>query len=392
LLIGLIAPPWLPVPPVRYGGIELVIDGLARGLMAAGHEVLLAVPAGSTCPVPQIPGLPAGDAARMGCAVVEIPYALSVYEAMREVDVIHDHTVVGPLCIRPRRETPVITTNHGPFNADLNPIYAEMSCRGVATIAISRHQASTAQNVKIAAIIHHGIDVEDIPVGNGDGGYACALGRMTPNKGIREAILVAREAEVPLRIAAKMREPLERQYFDECVRPLLGGEIEYLGELNAAEKYQLLGGAFALLNPIQWPEPFGLVMIEALACGTPVVATRRASAPEIVTEGETGFLRFELSALAQALTRAPDLRRRRCREKAVTCFSTSRMVAEHLQLYRCLLESGPRDRGGRFLDDVAAVPAPIVRDRGRRQPVLRRATIPSSLRPATVPVQPESVL
>jgi glycosyltransferase involved in cell wall biosynthesis len=392
LLIGLIAPPWLPVPPVRYGGIELVIDGLARGLMAAGHEVLLAVPAGSTCPVPQIPGLPPPDAARMGCTVVEIPYLFSAYEAMREVEVIHDHTVAGPLCVPPRRETPVVTTNHGPFNADLNPIYAEMSCRGVGTIAISHHQASTAQNVKIAAVIHHGIDVDDIPVGNGDGGYACTLGRMTPSKGIREAILVAREAQVPLRIAAKMREPLERQYFDECVRPLLGGDIEYLGELNAAEKYQLLGGAFALLNPIQWPEPFGLVMIEALACGTPVVATRRASAPEIGTDGDTGFLRLELSALAQALTRVPELDRKRCRERAVTCFSTSRMVAEHLQLYRRLLEGGPEDRNGRFLDDMAAVPARIVRDRAPRQPVLRRATIPSSSRRATVPVQPESVL
>ncbi len=391
MLIGLIAPPWLPVPPVRYGGIELVIDGLARGLMAAGHEVLLAVPAGSTCPVPQIPGLPPPDAARMGCTVVEIPYLFSAYEAMREVEVIHDHTVAGPLCVPPRR-APVVTTNHGPFNADLNPIYAEMSCRGVGTIAISHHQASTARNVKIAAVIHHGIDVDDIPVGNGDGGYACTLGRMTPSKGIREAILVAREAQVPLRIAAKMREPLERQYFDACVRPLLGGDIEYLGELNAAEKYQLLGGAFALLNPIQWPEPFGLVMIEALACGTPVVATRRASAPEISTDGDTGFLRLELSALAQALTRVPELDRKRCRERAVTCFSTSRMVAEHLQLYRRLLEGGPEDRNGRFLDGVMAVAGPSVRDRRPRQPVLRRPTVPSSSRPAPVPVRPESVL
>jgi glycosyltransferase involved in cell wall biosynthesis len=392
LLIGLIAPPWLPVPPVRYGGIELVIDGLARGLMAAGHEVLLAAPAGSTCPVQQIPGLPPRDSARMGCTVVEIPFVFSAYEAMTEVEVIHDHTVAGPLCARPRRETPVVTTNHGPFNADLNPIYSEMSCRGVGTIAISHHQASTAQNVKIAAVIHHGIDVDDIPVGTGDGGYACTLGRMTPSKGIREAILVAREAEVPLRIAAKMREPLERQYFDECVRPLLGGDIEYLGELNAAEKYQLLGGAFALLNPIQWAEPFGLVMIEALACGTPVVATYRASAPEIVTDGDTGFLRFELSELAQALTRVPALDRKRCRDAALTGFSTSRMVAEHLQLYRRLLKGGPQDRSGRSLDDVAAVAAPIVRDRRRRQPVLRRTTIPSGSRPAAVSVQPESVL
>jgi glycosyltransferase involved in cell wall biosynthesis len=189
-----------------------------------------------------------------------------------------------------------------------------------------------------------------------------------------------------------MREPLERQYFDECVRPLLGGDIEYLGELNAAEKYQLLSGAFALLNPIQWPEPFGLVMIEALACGTPVIATRAASVPEIVTDGDTGFLRFDLSALAQALTRAPELDRKRCRETAVTCFSTSRMVAEHVQLYRRLLEGGPEDRGGRLRDDVMAVAAPIVRDRGPRQPVLRRPHVPSSSLPAPVPVESESVL
>jgi len=390
LLIGLIAPPWLPVPPVRYGGIELVIDGLARGLVAAGHEVLLAAPAGSTCPAPQIAGLPASAPERMGCTVVEVPYALSAYAALKEADVVHDHTVAGPLCVRRRGGTPVVTTNHGPFNTDLNPIYAEMSRQGVAIVAISHHQASTAQNVKIAAVIHHGIDIHDIPVGDGDGGYACALGRMTPSKGIREAILVAREAGVPLRIAAKMREPLERQYFDECVRPLLGGSIEYLGELNAAEKYQLLGGAFALLNPIQWPEPFGLVMIEALACGTPVVATARASAPEIIADGDTGFLRSELSALAEALNRTQELDRNRCRETAISCFGTGRMVADHVQLYTRLLEGDPEVRDGRGLDDAVAG-VPIVRDRVPRQPVLRRTTISARSRPSTMPAQPESV-
>jgi glycosyltransferase involved in cell wall biosynthesis len=388
----MIAPPWLPVPPKRYGGIELVIDGLARGLIAAGHDVLLAVPAGSTCSVPQIPDLPASDPYRMGCTVVEIPYALSAYAAMKEADVIHDHTVAGPLCVRPRRRTPVVTTNHGPFNVDLNPIYAEMSRQDVSVIAISNHQASTAQNVEIAAVIHHGIDVVDIPVGDGSAGYACALGRMAPSKGIREAALIAREAGVPLRIAAKMREPLERQYFEECVQPLLGGDIEYVGELNPAEKYQLLGGAFALLNPIQWPEPFGLVMIEALACGTPVVASRRGSAPEIVTDGETGFLRSELPALADALQQAPALDRKRCRERAITRFTTKRMVAEHLQLYSRLLDGGPEDLGRRFLNEPVPAGVQIVRGRTPRQPVLGKRTIPSSARSATVPVQPESVL
>jgi glycosyltransferase involved in cell wall biosynthesis len=381
LLIGLIAPPWLPVPPRRYGGIEMVIDVLARGLMAAGHQVLLAAPAGSTCQVPQVDGLPAGEPERMGHTVVEIPYALSAYAALKGVDVLHDHTVAGPLCLRPTGRIPVVTTNHGPFNTDLNPIYAEMSRRqGVAVVAISHHQKSTARNVKIAAVIHHGIDVADIPVGDGAGGYACAIGRMTPAKGIREAILVAREAGVPLRISAKMREPLERQYFDECVGPLLGGDIEYLGELNVEEKYQLLGGAFALLNPIQWPEPFGLVMIEALACGTPVLATGCGSAPEIVDDGDTGFVRTELSALANVLHRAGDLDRNRCREKAVSRYSTERMVAEHVQLYCQLQQAKPKDRRGRLLDGAMASGGTIARDRLLGEQVLRRPGIPAKSR------------
>ncbi len=391
MLIGLIAPPWLPVPPRRYGGIEMVIDVLARGLMAAGHQVLLAAPAGSTCPVPQVDGLPASAPERMGHTVVEIPYALSAYEALKGVDVLHDHTVAGPLCVQPPRRTPVVTTNHGPFNADLNPIYAEGSRQGVAVVAISGHQKSTARNVKIAAVIHHGIDVADIPIGDGAGGYACTLGRMTPAKGIREAILVAREAGIPLRIAAKMREPLERQYFDERVRPLLGGDIEYVGELNAEEKYQLLGGAFALVNPIQWPEPFGLVMIEALACGTPVIATGCGSAPELIDDGDTGFVRTELPALAEVLHRAGDLDRNWCREKAVNCYSTERMVAEHVQLYcqllqakpkdrRQLQQAEPKDRRGRLLDDAMASGGTIARDRRLGEPALRRPGIPAKSR------------
>jgi len=348
LLIGLIAPPWLPVPPVRYGGIERVIDGLARGLVAAGHEVLLATPAGSTCPVPQIAGLPASAPERMGCTVVEIPYALSAYAAFEDADIVHDHTVAGPLCVRRRPGAPVVTTNHGPFNADLNPIYAEMSRQRVAVVAISHHQASTAQNVKIAAVIHHGLDIDDIPVGDGNGGYACAVGRMTPSKGIREAILVAREAGIPLQIAAKMREPLERQYFDECVRPVLGGNIEYLGELNAAEKYQLLGGAFALLNPIQWPEPFGLVMIESLAAGTPVIALRRGSVPEVIEDGVTGFICDDVEGMVRATERIGELDPEACRRHAER-FSGEAMCRGYEQVYERLV----RSRSGRPTADVS---------------------------------------
>jgi glycosyltransferase involved in cell wall biosynthesis len=145
---------------------------------------------------------------------------------------------------------------------------------------------------------------------------------------------------MPLRIAAKMREPEEEQYFEEVVQPLLGGNIEYIGELDHGDKYELLGNAVVLLNPLQWPEPFGLVMIEALACGTPVVASSDGSVPEIVTDGVTGFIREDTPSVAEALRQVTTLSRAACRESAETSFSTTRMVADHVELYERLLTPG----------------------------------------------------
>ncbi len=335
--IGLIAPPGVPVPPPAYGGTESVVDRLARGFVRAGHEVLLAAAANSACPVPRVGGTE--DAAEAGpvCAdmVTELRHVIRSYAAMRDVDVVHDHTLAGPLCRHPAAGTPVVTTAHGPFDARLSPLYRAM--RGVAVVAISYSQAATADRVPLAGVIHHGLDVESVPVGAGVGGYASFLGRMSPEKGPRQAALVARAAGVPLRMAAKLREPAERDYFDAQVKPLLCSDVEFLGELGCADKLELLGGSFALLNPMQWAEPFGLVMIEALATGTPVVATPVGSAPEIVDDGVTGFLRSGCLPLAAALVAASQLDRTACRTVAAARFSTERMVAEHVRLYEELL-------------------------------------------------------
>jgi glycosyltransferase involved in cell wall biosynthesis len=331
--IGLLAPPWVPVPPPAYGGTEAVIDRLARGLVRAGHEVLLAAAANSTCPVPRVAGMDeAGlEAPVCGDSATELRHAIRGYTAMRGVDVIHDHTLVGPFVRGDQLEVPVVTTHHGPFDATFTPIYRAI--RGVAVLAISHHQASTAAGVPIAGIVHHGIDIDSVPPGRGDGGHASFLGRMSPNKGVREAALIARDAGVPLRIAAKLREPAEREYFEAEVRPLLCSDVEYVGELGCADKLELLGGSFALLNPIQWHEPFGLVMIEALATGTPVVSTPFGAAPEIVDDGVTGLLRTGRRPLAQALLRAATLDRSACRAAATERFSTERMVADHVRIY-----------------------------------------------------------
>jgi glycosyltransferase involved in cell wall biosynthesis len=311
-----------------------VLDRLARGLMAAGHDVLLAAPDNSTCPVPRVPGLPKASlhAPLTGDAITELRHVVHAYAAMNNVDIIHDHTLAGPLYrYRPSR-IPVVTTNHAPFESVLNEVYAVMA-DDVAIVAISHHQASLAKQIRIAGVIHHGIDVDRVPFGAGASGYACFLGRMSPDKGPRDAILLARRVGVPLRMAAKIREPAEHEYFHDQVKPLLGGDVEFLGEIGEQDKYELLGDAFALLNPIQWPEPFGLVMIEALAAGTPVVTTMAGAAPEIVDDGVTGYLCRDIDALADALPKAKDLDRAACRAAVVARFSTERMVADHVSLY-----------------------------------------------------------
>jgi glycosyltransferase involved in cell wall biosynthesis len=352
--IGLIAPPWVPVPPPAYGGTESVVDRLARGLVQAGHEVLLAAAANSSCPVPCVAGTDPAEpgAPVIGDTVTELRHVITSYAAMTDVDVVHDHTLAGPLCHRPHVTPPVVTTNHGPFDAVLTPIYRAL--RDVAVLAISRSQASTAVGVPVVAVIHHGIDVPGVPEGHGDGGYASFLGRMAPEKGPRQAALIARAAGVPLRMAAKLREPAEREYFDAEVKPLLCSDVEYVGELGMADKLALIGDSFALLNPSQWAEPFGLVMIEALATGTPVVGTPTGSAPEIIDDGLTGYLRCGLLTLAAALLETPSLDRDACRAAALQRFGTERMVSDHLRVYETLLTRRPR-AARRVIDARAGV-------------------------------------
>jgi glycosyltransferase involved in cell wall biosynthesis len=173
-------------------------------------------------------------------------------------------------------------------------------------------------------------------MGSGAGGYVAFIGRMNADKGVHTAARIARGAHVPLLIAAKMREPAERAYFETAVVPLLGDGVEYIGELGGADKADLLANAQCLLNPIAWPEPFGMVMVEALGCGTPVLATPYGSVPEIVTDGVTGFVRTSRADLARALRQVRKLDRARCRQDALERFSTARMVAGHVELFEAI--------------------------------------------------------
>jgi glycosyltransferase involved in cell wall biosynthesis len=332
--IAIIAPPWVPVPPPAYGGTENVLDTLARGLQAAGHDVLLYATGDSTCPVPTEWTFDEALGTVETGAASELLHAINAYRRILEwdADVVHDHTLVGPVYSE-WLDVPVVTTNHGPFNSELGPLYRAIHER-VPVIAISERHAELALGMQVGAVIHHGVDVDSFPLGDGDGGYAAFLGRMNPDKGVHTAALVAREAGVPLLIAAKMREPAEHAYFRDRVEPLLNDDVRYIGEIPFAEKVALLRDASCLINPIAWEEPFGMVIVESMACGTPVVATTFGSTPELVDEGVTGYLREDIDGLAAAVALAPGLDRTAIRKVAAERFTAARMAEQHVRLYR----------------------------------------------------------
>ena len=334
--IGLVAGPWITVPPKTYGGTERVVDSLARGFAAAGHEVLLAAPSDSTCPVPIVPGMRPSVPGELSLTLSELSHVARSYAGLADVDIIHDHTLAGPLYSERPERIPVVTTVHGPLNAEAKDVYAAIA-RRAAIVAISRDQCSRAPEVPVTRVIHHGMALSSVPVGSGSGGYLCFVGRSCPDKGLLEAVHVAREAGMPLRIAVKMREQEEIRYFREVIEPILGPNEDFVGEVDDAAKYKLMGEALAFLNPIQWPEPFGLVMIEALATGTPVIGTSIGSAREIIDHGRTGYL-GDTGQLAGFVQAAAGLDRSVCRKTVEERFSEERMVDDHLRLYAELLE------------------------------------------------------
>ncbi len=337
MAVGVLAPPW-PIPTDRYGGLEAVVDGLCRGLQSAGHDVRLWAAMDATCSV-KTAGIFRFEEMLTGWALPkEVHHTLAGYQWMLDsgVAVVHDHTLIGPLVAK-HFPLPVVTTCHMPFTRDdVRTLYHRVS-DDVAVVAVSQAQARDAEGVRVAAVVHHGTDVDATPVGDGRGDskgpYVAFLGRMSPEKGVHLAVAGCRAAGKRLLIAARMEEPIEYRYFSECVEPHLGDGIEYIGEVTTDEKLRLLGGAEVVVNPVNWDEPFGLVMIEALACGTPVVALKRGSVEEIVENGLTGIVCDTPAEMPAAIRSAPDLDRSACRLAAEERFSISRMAQEYASIY-----------------------------------------------------------
>jgi glycosyltransferase involved in cell wall biosynthesis len=357
LRIGLLAPPWVPVPPPSYGGIEQVVATLASGLAARGHEVVLVAAPGShlpgvrtAIPLRRLPGM-------IGDAACEWRHVLAAGDALEGCDVVIDHS--GPLgaLLTCGTGATALHVTHGPLDASSTEIYAGIARQApdLRLVAISAAQRASAPGLPFAGVCHNGIAVDEVPFRARDDGYLAFLGRMCPEKGPAEAIRIARAAGRRLLIGAKCREPAEHAYFEEHVAPELGPDVVWLGELDAARKYELLGGAAALLFPIDWPEPFGMVMIEAMACGTPVLATARGSVPEVVADGVTGFVRDRAEALVEAVGRIAEIDRHACRRRVAERFSGDAMTDGYLRLARGRVPAR-RPRAARWARPAAAPP------------------------------------
>jgi glycosyltransferase involved in cell wall biosynthesis len=354
--IAVIAPPWLAVPPVAYGGTEAALDVLCRGLVSRGHDVLL-VTTGDAQRLPGVehsslfatPAAGLGSSAEPGSEpelvrTAEVEHAVFGHRAATEwgADLIHDHTVSGPAFGAARRAASigpaVVTTHHGPFDDRVGAVFIALS-QLLPVIAISQSHARRSYGARIAAVIHHGVDLERFsPADASLTESALFVGRLCPDKGLEMAIHAARRAGVGLRIAAKMREAAEHTYFRSRIEPLLGSGIEYLGEVSRGDLVHLMSTSTCLLNPIEWDEPFGLVAIEALACGLPVVTTPRGAMVELVDDGRTGFVRSTVDELADALRHIATIDRSVCRADAVRRFSMDRVAADHERLYYDCIE------------------------------------------------------
>ena len=335
----MLAPVWFPVPPTGYGGIEWIVSLLADGLADAGHEVTLFASGDSKTRAELVAIYPVAPSEHIGRTFWELRHALACYERAGDFDVINDHSGTMGAAVGAAVATPVVHTVHGPLDGEPGALYDQLArvAPQVGLVSISLNQRAPKPDLPWVGNCPNALDFSVYPAQPHRGEYLLFLGRMSPDKGCHRAVAVAIETGLPLKIAGKAREPLELQYFDEFVRPHLGPTIEYLGEVTHGEKVELLQDARVTLFPIEWEEPFGLVMIESMACGTPVIATRWGAVPEVIEDGRSGIIVDSYREMAGALEAADRLEPLELRRIAEERFGPERMVADYLRAYEAQL-------------------------------------------------------
>ncbi len=354
LRVALVVPPYFDVPPAAYGGVEAVVADLADGLVDAGHQVYLI---GAGRPGTGATFVPVWDRTvpeRLGEPYPEVMHALCARRAVQRLaaevglDLVHEHTLSGPLNAPEyaRLGLPTVLTVHGPVDSEMHRFYAELGPE-VALVAISHRQRALAADLNWVGTVHNALRLETWPYRTAKDPYALFLGRFHPDKAPHLALDAAHAAGLPLVLAGKCAEPLEQQYFDREVRPRLTDTDRVFGVADATAKRDLLSRARCLLFPVQWEEPFGMVMIEAMACGTPVVALRAGAVPEVVEHGVTGLVCGTLEELPVALDEVTAIDPAACRAHVAARFTAQEMAHGYELAYRSVVTGQPMTGNGR---------------------------------------------
>jgi glycosyltransferase involved in cell wall biosynthesis len=341
LRIALLSPPMLPVPPMKYAGTERIVAILAAALHERGHAVTLFAPGDSRVDYELIPTVPLSlwSTGYRGDVSSYMNVTLAKAWADHErFDVIHSHVEALGLLFARHCPTPVVSTFHGRLDGSGVPDLLD-EFLDVPLVAISSSQRRWFPRANWVGTIHHGLPLAGSPFEPSPGSYLAFVGRVAPEKGVADAIALARTSGMVLRMAAKVYDQIERDLFEAVVAPAIAdGVVEYLGEVGPRERDELYAGALATLMLGAWPEPFGLVAIESMATGTPVIARRAGALPEIVDHYRTGFLVDDLAEASLAVTLAGSLDRAVVRQEALERFSVDAMVDQYEQVYRRLIQ------------------------------------------------------
>lgn len=342
--IAQISAPWYPIPPTGYGGIELVVSLLTEELVARGHEVTVFATGDSktAAKLSYVYEKAPSDRIGGGNYQVEHVHALEAYARARDFDIIHDHDgmssrTMGAL-VRRLINVPTMVTLHGPADEKALECYSHLK-DDLFYVAISNNQRESYGPLNYVATIYNAIDITQYHYEEKHGDYLLWLGRVNPEKGSKQAVQIAAELGMKLVFAGKISEPHEVEYFEREVKPLIGSNVEMVGEIDFQTKVDLYAGAYATLFPIQWPEPFGLVMIESMATGTPVVATAMGAAPEVVVDGATGYLvENDITKLVAATERVGSLSRQACRKHVEANFTAKIQAEQYEQAMQRVLD------------------------------------------------------